>query len=70
MWFRTLALTGLATVVLAGAVVAQTTGRDDAAKITRDFKIERPAHLSKPEALTIYENIGNDLAKGYAMSWR
>jgi len=68
MWFRTLALIGLATVVLAGAVVAQTTGPDDAAKIKRHFKIERRAHLSKQEALTIYENIGNDLAKGYAMS--
>ena len=34
----------------------------------RHLKIERPAHLSKADAVAIYDNIADQLARGYAAS--
>lgn len=65
---RSTVLLSLITLILASGAFAQSSGRDDAAKVKRHFKIERPAHLSNQEALTIYENIGQDIAKGYGAS--
>jgi hypothetical protein len=68
MPMRSTVLLSLIALVLASGAFAQSSGRDDAAKVKRHFKIERPAHLSNQEALTIYENIGRDMAKGYGAS--
>ena len=37
-------------------------------KTYRHFRIERPAHLSQAEALTVYDNIRDELGDGYAAS--
>ena len=39
-----------------------------ASEPTRHFKIQKPAQLSAAEALTIYDNVADRMAKGYALS--
>jgi len=56
----------LAALVLGAAADAAETGKELVPK--GHFKIKRPANLSKAEALTVYENIGDKIAKGYAAS--
>ncbi len=43
------------------------TGKEEF-RVKRHFKIERPANLSPAEALTIYDNIAETMAKAYALS--
>ncbi len=62
--------TVVAGIIASGAVRdaarAQTKREDLVPK--RHFKIERPANLSAAEALAIYANIADDMARGYAVS--
>ena len=67
---------GIALVAAVSAIVAGIAVGDAAhAQIKREslipkghLKIERPANLSAAEALAIYDNIADDLARGYAAS--
>lgn len=68
MWMRGAALAAAVGVFAALAAQAQTAGRGEETRVKRHFKIERPAQLTPVESLTIYENIGADMAKGYAAS--
>ena len=70
MWVRSVALLSAIIVLGSAAAYGQSAGRDDAGRVKRHFKIEKPANLSRAEALTIYENIGAEMAEGYAVSRR
>ncbi len=63
-----LLLTFLAVFSLDPGPEAQAQGKDDPMKVNRHFKIERPAALSKTDALAVYDNIARDMAKGYGAS--
>ncbi|MBT3360562.1 MAG: hypothetical protein HN403_13140 [Rhodospirillales bacterium] len=55
--------------VLAPSVgFAQSSEDADPLRPKRHFKVQRPANLSPPEALSIYDNIADEMAKGYAVS--
>ena len=75
MPIRTLAHVAALTVIVAGIVAAgavpdaahaQSSG--DASIPKGHLKIERPANLSPAEALAIYGNIADEMARGYAAS--
>ena len=53
--------------VLAGETGALAQG-NDAMKVRRHFKIERPAHLGQADAMALYGNIKEELGRGYAAS--
>lgn len=63
---KTGALIALFTALSLGA--ASLSLAQDAAQPKRHFKIQKPAQLDKAEALTIYENVADRMAKGYAAS--
>ncbi len=61
-------------VVAAGGWLVIASGRPagaqagDPLRPKRHFQIQRPAQLTKTEAVTIYQNIGSEVAQGYAVS--
>ncbi|MBL6927995.1 MAG: cytochrome P460 family protein [Rhodospirillales bacterium] len=60
--------TALLIILVPLAGFAQSTNDTDPLRPKRHFKVQRPASLSPPETLTIYDNIANEMAKGYAVS--
>lgn len=67
-----LVLTGamIAAIVALGFSQVQSLAADanDPLRPKRHFKVKRPANLTPPEALSIYENITDEMAGGYAIS--
>ena len=63
---------GLAMLAVGWLIVASGQPADaqsgDPLRPKRHFQIERPAQLTKTEAVTVYQNIGDDVARGYAVS--
>jgi len=41
---------------------------DDALKANRHFKIKKPARLTPPEAMSVYDRVSEHMIKGYAVS--
>ena len=62
--------TVVAGIIASGAVrdAARAQAKREDLVPKRHFKIERPANLSAAEALAIYANIADDMARGYAVS--
>ncbi len=50
------------------ASFAQTTSDADPLRPKRHFKVQRPASLSPSEALSVYDNIADEMAQGYGVS--
>jgi len=48
--------------------IVSTAHSQDAAQPKRHFKIQKPAQLDAAEALTIYDNVADRMAKGYSLS--
>ena len=63
-----LAFALVATTVDGPTVWAQTADQGEAVAPKRHLKIERPANLSKADALSIYQQIAEALERGYAAS--
>lgn len=62
-------LTHIMALVLASAVgLGSVASAQNAAEPKRHFKIQKPAQLDQAEALTIYDNVADRMAKGYAAS--
>ncbi len=60
---------GLSIFALAIALgVGSSAVAQDASQPKRHFKIQKPAQLDPAEALTIYDNVADRMAKGYAAS--
>jgi cytochrome P460 len=68
--FPALALSALALAIGLGLV--QTSGHaadtDDPLRPKKHFDVKRPANLTANESLTIYQNIADEMAEGYAIS--
>ena len=63
------AITAAVSILMApSAGFAQTGADTDPLRPKRHFKVQRPANLEPSEALSIYDNIASDMAKGYAVS--
>ncbi len=61
-------LAGLLVFLTPLAGLAQTGSDADPLRPKRHFKVQRPANLTPAEALTIYDNVTDEMAKGYAVS--
>ena len=75
MPIRGIALVAAFSAIVAGIVAAGAVGDAVHAQVKREaltpkghLKVDRPANLSAAEALAIYENIADDMARGYAAS--
>ncbi len=65
MSIRTILIVGLLIAFGASPLYAQS---DDALKVKRHFKIKKPARLTPPEAMSVYDNVSEQMVKGYAVS--
>ncbi len=63
---RRLAILFAAAFAVAGSAVLAAS--DDAAQPKRHFKIKKPAVLTNAEALSIYDNVADQMVRGYAAS--
>ena len=75
MPIRGITLVAVVSAIVAGIVVPNAVRDAAHAQIKREelipkrhFKIERPANLSAAEAMAIYDNVADDMARGYAAS--
>ena len=58
-------LVGLLLIMGNASVYAQS---GDALKTNRHFKIKKPARLTAPEAMSVYDNVSEQMFRGYAIS--
>jgi len=65
MIVRLLTVIGLLIAIGTPPVLAQS---DDALKVNRHFKIKKPARLTAPEAMSVYDNVSEQMFKGYSLS--
>ena len=65
MIVRLLTLAGLLIAMVLSPVLAQS---NDALKTNRHFKINKPARLTPPEAMSVYDNVSEHMFKGYSLS--
>jgi len=65
MKIQTALIFGLLIAIGASPLSAQS---GDALKTNRHFKIKKPAHLTAPEAMSVYDNVSEQMIKGYAVS--
>ena len=63
------AATAIAGLVLAALwTPAQSADTDELLRPKRHFSLDRPGDLTKADAITVYDEIADDMARGYALS--
>jgi len=63
--YRLITIVGVLIALVTSPVAAQSA---DPTKAARHFKIKKPARLTAPEAMSVYDNVSDHMVKGYAGS--
>jgi len=69
IWFGVFAVATVAGLVLAVSwAAAQSEDGDEVLRPKRHFALERPGDLTKADAIKVYDEIADEMARGYAVS--